>query len=1650
MSKYKIFSKLMALALTLALALSLLPGITLTASAEGNDIPRTGKAVTAFDALEDSIRYQVTSSPGLPETIGGTVDGLPVEIPVTWEAEGFNPAGGNDPGFYVLFAQPAEGYFTGGDAQPPKITLKLLPEMSPMAIGGGTELDPLQITNARQLAEVAELVNAGKLESFWFGDSTKTIFIKMMNDIDLSAYGKNWNGGAGWMPIGINDTNYFKGNFDGGYKKITGLFIDRADYNIGLFGYISGGVVSNLGLENVNITGKTNYTGGLAGCVATGGIVQNCYVTGAVSGSYEVGGVAGFVGNSGTVQNCYSIGAVSGSNYVGGLVGTVTGGTVKSCYVTGAVSGTANNVGGVAGYVGNSGTVQNCYAIGAISGTNNVGGLAGAVVGNGILHNCAALNPSVTGSTNVGRVVGSSYSIIINNIAFSGMTGVASPSDSATGKDGASKTAADLQVAGGFPWVVTADPWTYTEGKLPVLTGFVGQDSSMSLHLLPSDVTPFAGTGESGTPYEISTPAQLAKLAELVNSEATNSTYGGSGVYYKLTAYLDLSAYGANWNGGAGWTPIGINDTNPFKGNFDGGNHKITGLYIDYTDYYCTGLFGQVEGTVKNLGLENVDITGGNNVGGVTGAVVGTAQNCYVTGTVSGIDADGGGKNESYYVGGVAGFVGISSTVQNCYATGVVSGTDSVGGVAGRVSNCTVQYCAALNPSITGDTNVGRVVGYFLGGILSNNVAFDGMTCVSKGVSFNNGSPKTAAELQVAGGFPWDVTTAPWTYTEGKLPILTGLAGQDGAMPLYLTPRLIAGATVTVAPGPYTYDSTAKIPDVTVNFGDKTLSKGTDYTVSYTDNTNAGSATITVTGIGDFGGTKTANFTIAPKALTWVAGTVSNKVYDGTTAATIVTAPTLDGVIVGDSVTVVAGSAAFADANVATGIAVTATGYGISGDKATNYSISGQPSLGTANITKKDISINTVAAPVKDWDGTADIPTPGAVTFSGEAAEQSLVRDTDYTVTAEFTDGNYDAGSGKSYTYTVTMQDTTKANNYNLTGTTMTGDDGTIEKKPQTNISGGFNVKASEAKSIEVPLPLPRFDAAYSASIDVADAGGLIASCSISGTTLTVNTNSSAADTSATITAYVTGATNHADYKVVMNVTAVNFEPETTPEASIDFTAEKLTGLVADAAYTVNGTPKTADADGNIAIDAAWFSETLSIIKIGSDDDTSVDSAAQSLPVPARDVAPTVGKTDTTGGGSNGTITGVDSAMQYRGTGAWIPVTDTTVTGLAAGTYQVRLQATATAFASESASVTIASSSGGGGGGSGGGGGGTPSTPAAPETGDNKLTTPSGQKPVVDKDGNTTLPGGGTIETPGGSEIKAPAGTTIDKDGNITVPSGKEAEATLPGGADIMLPGGSTISGNGDITTGGDAQLNLPGDTGITLPVGSTIANNGRITVGTGGATVNRGGIELHIGEGLEIILDEDVPLGYLISAQNPFIDVHSGDWFYDDLMFVYTHGLMTGTADAAFSPGGTMTRGMFATVLSRLDGADLSNYSESSFGDVESQQWYAPPIEWAAENGIVIGTGGGNFSPDAPVTREQMLVILYNYMQFKGITIPAGTAVPFADEDSVSSWALEAVQAMQAMGIVTGRPGNIFDPQGIATRAEVAAVFARFLDCLK
>lgn len=180
---------------------------------------------------------------------------------------------------------------------------------------------------------------------------------------------------------------------------------------------------------------------------------------------------------------------------------------------------------------------------------------------------------------------------------------------------------------------------------------------------------------------------------------------------------------------------------------------------------------------------------------------------------------------------------------------------------------------------------------------------------------------------------------------------------------------------------------------------------------------------------------------------------------------------------------------------------------------------------------------------------------------------------------------------------------------------------------------------------------------------------------------------------------------------------------------------------------------------------------------------------------------------------------------------------------------------------------------------------------------------------------------------------------------------------------------------------------------------------------------------------------------------ENPFTDVKEGDWFYENVRYVYENNLMVGTSDTMFSPNLDTSRGMIVTILYRLEKEPAVSGS-NPFGDVRSGSYYEKAITWAAANKIVAGYGNSKFGPDDPITREQMAAILYRYAKYKGYDVSkAADLSKFTDEGKISTWAITPMKWTVAETLFNGVGENLLSPETHAVRAQVAAIMHRFLE---
>ncbi|MBJ6362512.1 S-layer homology domain-containing protein [Paenibacillus sp. GCM10012307] len=1541
--------------------------------------------VTAFDELPDELRWQNTMTPELPATISGIVEEESAQIPVIWEADHSFNADFPARGLYVFTAVPDEGYAIAPGVEAPRITVYIPQSADSMLMrmeGNGTDTSPLGIFTAAQLAEIAALVNTGKLESVILGNASAKVYLQLANDIDLSVYNSN----GGWTPIGTN-TKPFKGIFDGGGNKITGLVINRpGSDNQGLFGVIDfGGAVQNLGLANVKVAGK-RYVGGVAGDVV--GTVQNCYVTGSVSGVNTIGGVAGYIdetnNGNGTVQNCYASVSVRGTgNYIGGIAGYVDG-TVKNSSTFGSISGNSD-IGGVAGHVTGYGTLQNCYAAGNVSGIFSVGGIAGSIYGT--LQNCAALNPVISGSMDVGRVTGDSRGDLSDNVAFSGIPGTWSD-DFADGFDGESRTAEEISAAGFFEALFGNDAvWTYAIGKLP---GLFGAAVDLPDHIVDKNGAEFLGSGTEQAPYQIRTASELATLAELVN--AGTAPYANVAKYYELMRDIDLSGYVDN----GGWEPIGTDD-NPFRGRFNGGGKVISNMHINRSGISYQGLFGNINsGTVHNLGVANVNIKGGNFIGGIAGNMENsTVQNSFVTGIVSGI----------FSIGGVAGNA-INSIIQSCYSSVSVSGTGDIGGVAGKITDGIVQNCysaanvsgegnevggmvgsiidegkvqhvyavgnisggayvggvagsissqgmlknsVALNASVSGTSNIGRVAGYKMpGAVLAGNLAFSAMPGVWNDLDADrlNGADVFLTQIYAAAFWTtagnWDTSgwdSNVWMIEDGKLPILKNVGGtQSGDGGPYLTMRDIAHAAVQVT-GSYTYTGSPVRPTITVAFDGKTLAAGVDYTVSDKRNTEAGnSAVLTVQGIGNFTGTQDVVFIIQKAAGPAAPAVNGSSVVDNSTDTYTYTVDA----IIGAEYRMDGGE--WQDSNVFAGIAPT--------------------------------SSHTFFARIKE---TANVEAgaageTGTVVFDNlnQSAPQAFsliyasVDDESYTVTIPATAGAEYSFDGIAWSSNNSIEDVTP-------GATITG-------YKRVAARAGYN--ASPATSDSVTLPLLQVK-----SPTASPAGGMFIGSQI----VTLSSATAGADIYYTTdgTAPTTGSTPYtAPFTLRATATikaiAVKSGMADSDVLSMTFTKQSTGGGGSSGGGSDEGNPKP-DMDEKDGADRLLPDKPTIDLNGTPLDPAGIDLTKPSVTLEA----------------------GLQNGTAYVG----IPASILASFAAKNASFYIEIK---TPYGSYRIPVNLASL--------------IPEWKELLAKHNLQVGDISFKITLTDKSGNKALQ------------------AVLEKG----LPNGKVLGAMVDYHLEIVKTKTGQSLGKVDTFSKAITRI-IP----LLKPMSAMPTQWGAFSynevAGKWGFVPARA-VKMGGGDGKDgvwvVVINSYSNSTYMVADNaTSFVDVQK-HWAKSSIELVAAKGLVSGVGNDRYHPDKAVTRAEFAAMLVRALGRGASASDAASYGDVGADAWYAGEVATAKAMGLLDFAGGASFNPNQALTREEMgsmLAAAIRLEQPKAAS-EAANLDRYNDIGSVDASYLESIRLLVKLQIMVGTSEDAFSPKSVTTRAQASIVFIRML----
>jgi hypothetical protein len=633
-------------------------------------------------------------------------------------------------------------------------------------------------------------------------------------DIDASA-SINWDNDQGFTPIG-NSMTAFVGSYNAKGHIIDQITINRPDEDyIGLFGKIDNAYIDSLGLTNTDITGN-NYVGSIAGHIYEGEIT-NCFTAGTCTvGDIAGGGLCGF--NGGQIKFCYSnVNVNSAGDQAGGFAG-VNNGNITHSYSRGSVDGNAQ-IGGFIGF-SNEGAVTSCFWDKETSGQSTSDGSIGLTTVemqdlktylkagwdfidesyNGI-EGIWGLNSDENegypflqwqGYTNMEILecqapLYPADDIIFGNI-FTNDIILKSFTKSGYGTSGYA-----IYINNKDTWVVPADgtepsadtSWQ-NNGQQCIYFGTSNnpnviiaglsentryyfkvyayndcsevetyeQNGAVSSQFTDISVIVPVGEGSLNNPFIID---KLQNLVWLMHSDTVWSKH------FIQTVDIDASS-SVNWDEGKGFIPIG-NVSTTFTGSYNGGGHIISGININRNGEFNIGLFGYLQGNarIENLGLTNLEVIGGNSIGGLVGIIdsdeIDTCLiiQCFSQGNVTG----------NFYVGGLVGSTSIGNEkIINCYTKGTVDANSAAGGLLGKGRDLIIQNCYS-NSKVSATYSSGGLIGSTYNCSIEN--CFWDIETSGQSSSMGGGTGLTTVDMQgvksylIAG---WDFMDETYNGTE--------------------------------------------------------------------------------------------------------------------------------------------------------------------------------------------------------------------------------------------------------------------------------------------------------------------------------------------------------------------------------------------------------------------------------------------------------------------------------------------------------------------------------------------------------------------------------------------------------------------------------------------------------------------------------------------------------------------------------------------------------------------------------------------------------------------------------------------------------------------------------------------------------------------
>ena len=1168
--------------------------------------------------------------------------------------------------------------------------------------------------------------------------------------------------------------------------------------------------------------------------------------------------------------------------------------------------------------------------------------------------------------------------------------------------------------------------------SIPLTPAFAGGGGAVSPQPESGEGRALAGDGTKEDPYKISSAAELEEFRDKVNNGETDA-WAELTADINLNPDMEISEDGTVTNGDDldQWTPIGNSSRNSYRGTFNGDGHTISGLYID-SNADCQGLFGYVSGSGKieklsvsgtvsggmyvggvvrlnNGSVEDCDFTGsvsGSYVGGVVGVNGGNVINCTNTGTVTGTRTDD-------YVSDVGGVVGYNhSSVTNCYNTGTVTGPESgnnnrVGGVVGR-NDGSVKNCYNTG-TVTGSGNsVGGVVGYNSGSSTVEN-------CTNTG---EVSGPNSGSDSNVGGVVGQNSGTVKNCYNTGAVSGVEEVGGvvgnnYNGSVENSYNTGAVSG--VEGVGGVVGQNSGGTVENC-YNTGKVTGVSGSSGYVGG------------VVGWNVSGGTVTGCYFLQGTAGSGIGVNEGNDSADATPVDDLTDQEQFQGWDFDNTWRISTDKKhpvlqANAEDNALSGTGKQEDPYKIyRAIDLKNFrdlvnGTNGNPAAWA--VLMNNIDLSSVCGESNSWTpiGTSSSNSyRGTFDGNGHKIENLYINTTDSEAENQ---GLFGLVGRSGKVQNLTVSGSVKGHSY-VGGVVGYNNGGTVTGcifSGSGSVSGSYSVGGVVGRNFGGTVENCYNTGSVNGSADSSDVGGVVGwnrgnvtNCyntgSVSGPDSGFNNavGGVVGNNEASVTnCYNTGSVSGPDsgfFNAVGGVVGLNSSGDSSASASVTncYNTGKVTGS-ADSSDV--GGVVGYNSSASVANCYYQTGKGAAVGIGGTTGDNSSQTAAKSLEdfhsgevaylleKGVTDEKPVWGQ-DLTDKNSLPTLVALDKNAKT--------VYQVTLKYDHAGAQDKTYYTDDTATPSEQPSRD----------------GYTFDHWDKTEGEGNTITYTAQWTPVADPDPEPEEP-------PYTGKYSYELSTSVGDHGSLTVDryatEGDKVTITVSPDEAYKLDDLVVTAGGKDV----ELTANSDGTYSFTMPSADV-----RIT-----ATFAEDP-------------DWTEPEEPATDVSDIFIDVAPDAWYKDAIQYAYDNGLMTGVSATEFAPEATTTRAMIVSILARLE--NVTSAEAAGFADVDDNDWYATAVNWAANVGVVNGYEDNTFQPNTAITREQLAAILMNYAAYKGEDV-SNRADLTTYTDQPSTWAEEAMSWAVAEGLISGVTNDQLQPQGNATRAQVAAILQRYLE---